>query len=262
MELYPYSEHERVHNDAAQCLVGSNPHVGILYIICICTCSLYKEKSDCTLNKLCIILLPTIYHCCSFHVKKSSVSVTPPKVLSCMIQDNTYSSSWLTVASSLYLELDGSPHISWAIITFLKFFPEGQYWYVQPPLVKCMILMLLLCKMQEYSNILCEWWTVCIIQWYWYHNCRRAISFLQLCNGYLVVGKYELLQFIGLAAIPPLDSAMHHTLLLCNIMEVTDRVLSVSVISTHLVIDIVFIFADVWEQKFVKCEGWQPCLCS
>jgi hypothetical protein len=58
----------------------------------------------------------------------------------------------------------------------------------------------------------------------------------------------------GLEPIPPLCAEMLHNLQLCKNVEVTERVLSVSLISTYLVKDIAFIFhADVLQYDIVDC---------
>jgi hypothetical protein len=62
--------------------------------------------------------------------------------------------------------------------------------------------------------------------------------------------------FTGLELIPPLNAELHHNLQLCNMMEVTERVLSTSKINTSLAKGIVFTFqADMLELELVNCAG-------
>ncbi len=65
----------------------------------------------------------------------------------------------------------------------------------------------------------------------------------------------ELTSFANLEVLPPLEFATYHNLQPCNIVELTERVLSVSEISDHLVIDIIDIFhVDVLEHKLANCK--------
>jgi hypothetical protein len=73
------------------------------------------------------------------------------------------------------------------------------------------------------------------VTWWWTHD--------ELVSSY-----------IGLEALPPLSNARHKNLQLCNLKEVTERVLSASVHQPVNVIDIAFVFhADMFETEFLDC---------
>ena len=65
-----------------------------------------------------------------------------------------------------------------------------------------------------------------------------------------------MLQIAGVEAVPLLSAQTHRNVQLCKIVEVTERVLSISEISTNLVTDLAFVFhADTLENDLVDCAG-------
>ncbi len=70
------------------------------------------------------------------------------------------------------------------------------------------------------------------------------------------LSRNELLQIAGVEAVPLLSAQTHRNVQLCKIVEVTERVLSISEISTNLVTDLAFVFhADTLENNLVDCAG-------
>jgi len=67
------------------------------------------------------------------------------------------------------------------------------------------------------------------------------------------LSRNELLQIAGIEAVPLLSAQTHRNVQLCKIVEVTERVLSISEISTNLVTDLAFVFHAHWKVGIICC---------